>query len=485
MLKLFERGIGLVSTIVLARLLLPEDFGLVAMAVAVVALLELMAAFGFDAALIQRQNTARAHYDTAWTFNVLFGSTIALLLLLLATPAATFYREPRLTLLLPVLAISALVGGFENIGTVAFRKELDFRSEFRFLLFKRLATFFVTLSLAIALRSYWALVAGIVVGRSVSVYVSYRLHPYRPRFSLAARGDLFRFSKWLLISSLIQFLHNRSTDFILGRTVGSHGLGVYNVAVEIATLPSTEVIAPVNRAVFPAYSRLAGDLEQLRLRFLDVFSTICIVAFPVSVGVFCVADPAVNLLLGSRWSDAIPIVQIVAISGLASALQSNFYLVIVALGRPRANTIFSALLLAVSLPLIVLASLRYGAVGAAFAHCLASVGGLLGIRFVLSRFTGLSVATLVLAAFRPGVASLAMAGVVISTQGLLIRQFEASALLQLVVLPAVGAAVYAFLLWVLWAVSGRTDSVERRIVTLIGRELTTLKRATNSRGTLK
>jgi O-antigen/teichoic acid export membrane protein len=250
--KLLDKSIGLISTLVLVRVLTPSDFGLVAMAMAVVALLELMGAFGFDSALIQRQDTARSHFDTAWTFNVVFGVAIALLLVVMAVPAAAFYREPRLELMLPVLAIGAVVGGFENIGTVAFRKELNFRMEFIYLLIKRVAVFVVVVTLALTLRSFWALIFATIAGKVMAVGISYLLHPYRPRFSLAARGELFQFSKWLFISNLIQFLHSRSTDFILGRTVGSYGLGVYNLAAEISAMPSTELIAPLNRAVYPA-----------------------------------------------------------------------------------------------------------------------------------------------------------------------------------------------------------------------------------------
>ena len=189
--KMADKSVGLISTAILARVLTPADFGLVAMALAVVALTQLMGAFGFDSALIQRQDAIRKHYDTAWTFNVALGGLIAATLLLLAYPAAQFYREPRLALIIPVLAITALIGGFENIGTVAFRKELDFRSEFRFLLAKRLASFTVTLALALTFRTYWALIAGAVTGSVMSVAISYWLHDYRPKFTLAARADLF------------------------------------------------------------------------------------------------------------------------------------------------------------------------------------------------------------------------------------------------------------------------------------------------------
>ncbi|MBK9029625.1 MAG: oligosaccharide flippase family protein [Propionivibrio sp.] len=156
---------------------MPSDFGLVAMGSSVVALTELMGGFGFDSALIQRQDARRAHYDTAWTFGVLFGVAIALVLILLAKPAADFYHEPRLELIIPLLALGALIRGFENIGTVAFRKELNFHKEFRFLMIKRISGFVVTVALAVIFRTFWALIAGIIVAKSVALIISYQLHP--------------------------------------------------------------------------------------------------------------------------------------------------------------------------------------------------------------------------------------------------------------------------------------------------------------------
>lgn len=387
--KLLDKSVGLISTLVLARVLTPADFGLVAMATAVVAMLELMGAFGFESALIQRQHTERQHFDTAWTFNVLFGVGIAAMLPIMAAPAAGFYREPRLELMLPALAVGAFVGGFENIGTVAFRKELNFRMEFRFLLAKRLAAFAVTVTLALTFRSFWALIAGTVTGRLMGVFISYRLHPYRPRLTLAARGDLLHFSKWIFISNLIQFLPSRSTDFILGRTVGSHGLSVYNIATEIAAMPSTELIAPLNRAVYPAYARLAGARDELWARFLEVFGIISLLAFPIAVGLYCLSDLAVSLLLGAQWREAVPIMQIAGLSGLLAALQSNMYPVILAMGQPRANTLLSGGLLLVSLPAVIFASLQYGVLGAAYTHFAVALLGFAGIVIVFSRVTGL------------------------------------------------------------------------------------------------
>lgn len=476
--KLLDKSIGLISTLILARLLTPSDFGLVAMAMAVVALLELMGAFGFDSALIQRQDTERKHYDTAWTFNVIFGLSIATLLVVVAEPAAAFYKEPRLEMMLPALAIGALVNGFENIGTVAFRKELNFRMEFIYLFIKRIAVFAVVVTLAYSLRSFWALIFAIIAGKVMAVLISYRLHPYRPRLSLAARGDLFHFSKWLFISNLIQFLHSRSTDFILGRTVGSHGLGIYNLAAEIAAMPSTELIAPINRAVYPAYAQLNQVREQLINRFLEVYGLICLLAFPVAVGLFCVSDMLVVVLLGPTWQDAIPILQILGLCGLVGALQGNMYVVMSAIGKPKANTLLSASLLTISLPAVVWSSLEYGVRGTAIAQFGAALIGFSGIVLVFSRIVSVSKFQLIKVMWRPVISS---AGMALSLQFLnqIIEYtgFQPPSAMRLALAILSGFITYIFFVLVFWDFSGRPSSAERAIQKLFGDKLRAIRHA--------
>ena len=137
--KLAERLLSLVSVSILARLLVPSDFGLVALATSTLALLEVFGAFGLDIALIRQPNVNRTHFDAAWTFNVLFGCAIALLGAGLALLARWFYDDPRLLPVILSLGASRAIAGFENIGIVRFRKDLQFDREFRFALVKRLA----------------------------------------------------------------------------------------------------------------------------------------------------------------------------------------------------------------------------------------------------------------------------------------------------------------------------------------------------------
>ena len=480
--KLLDKSIGLISTLVLVRVLTPADFGLVAMAMAVVALVELMGAFGFDTALIQRQDSERHHYDTAWTFGVIFGIAIAIILLMLAVPAANFYHEPRLQLMLPVLAISALISGFGNIGTVAFRKELDFRKEFNFLLIKRLVGFAINLALALTFRSFWALIFSAVIGTIMSVFISYIMHPYRPRFNLVARGDLLHFSKWIFISNLIQFLHSRSTDFILGRTVGSYGLGIYNIANEIAVMPSTELIAPLNRAVYPIYTRLASTQDKLKERFLEVFGIISLLAFPIAIGLYCVSTLVVSVLLGPQWKAAVPIMQIAGLSGLMSALQSNMYLAILAIGQPKANTFLSGGLLIVSLPAVVLASLHFGVVGAAYAHFVSALLGFGGIVIVFSRVIRFPKSSFFVVMWRPIFASGAMALVLYGMKIVLsLGLIDVGLVTQLALLVTLGAVTYIVGVLSLWFLVGRPSGAEKMILEVLRAKILTTHRARSIR----
>src|SRR5688572_20549067 len=181
LMRICIKGLGLINTVILARLLVPADFGLVAMAMAIIALLELFGAFNFDVALIQRQDAGRGFYDTAWTLNIALGLAVAIVLSLIALPAADFYNEPRLSAVTYALAIGIFAAGFENIGVVAFRKDLDFRKEFVLRIVQKVCAVFITLPLAFTLRSYWALVIGQVSASFLSVLISYHVHPYRPR----------------------------------------------------------------------------------------------------------------------------------------------------------------------------------------------------------------------------------------------------------------------------------------------------------------
>lgn len=470
--KLVERSIGLASTVILARLLFPEDFGVVAMAMSVVAMLEILGAFNFDMALIQNQQAPRSHYDTAWTFNVLLGFSYAVALLVLAGPAAAFYEEPRIADVMRVLALATAIQGLENIGVVAFRKEMTFGKEFRFLISKKVAMFVVTISLALWLKNYWALVGGILAGRATGVALSYRMHPYRPRPTLSARRELFGFSTWLLINNILSFLRLRSADFIIGKVAGSHSLGLFAISFEISNLPTTELAAPINRAVYPGYSKLSLDRAELTRGFLQVVAAIALVALPAGIGMATVARPMVELLLGDRWLEAIPLIQVLAVFGAVNAVQENNGMLYLSINRPRMLVYLGFLSAGMLLPLLLWATLRYGLIGATFAYLATALVMLPVNLLVLKRLLGLSLAAYAQALWRPATATALMyLAVTRLLDYLATTPVTAASPLALLLAVATGALVYAGALLLLWRLSGRPESVETLMLARLSRAL--------------
>jgi lipopolysaccharide exporter len=430
------------------------------MAMSVIAALELLSAFNFDFALIQRQDAERPHYDTAWTLNVMFAVGLASVLAIIAFPASDFFDEPRLRAVMQFLAIGMLIQGFENIGVVAFRKDLEFRKEFVMRIAQKVCGTAITLPLAFALRSYWALVIGIVAGNVLSVLVSYYAHPFRPRFSLAARSHLFSFSKWLLVNNFLFFLRDRTPDFLLGKIGGASALGLYTISNEISGLPTGELVAPINRAVLPGYAKMAAEPEALRRGFLDVIGLIAIVALPAGLGIAATSHLIVGVVLGDKWMAAAPIISILGIAHALNALQTNCGNMHYAMGNPRLLTNCVAIEVLLLVPSMIWAGQRYGAQGVALAYLVNIALIAVPLNYaVLQRKLALPVHQLLALFWRPFVAG----GVMYVSTVFVAKRFEPSfgALLGVICL---GAAIYVLMVVGMWWGAGRPVGPEQTVV---------------------
>jgi lipopolysaccharide exporter len=462
--QLLDRALGLISMLILVRLISPADFGIVAMAMAFVAMGALLTMFRFDLALIQHQNPTDEHYHSAWTCNVLLGCAITGLLLALAWPAAQFYSQSAVFGVLCALAFAPLLDSLENIGVVRFRVDLQFRKEFFFRTSRRLITFIVALPLAFMLRNYWALVAGILVTRLGSSALSYLAHDFRPRLCLTKAAELFNFSKWMLFNNTIAFFKENATDFVIGRLHGPAALGTYDISREIANMPTADLSAPINRALIPGYAKLgAGD--ELRAAYGNAINSLTLLALPAAAGVFAVAPFLVPVALGGAWLPVTPLLEILAFNGAVVLFHSSIGAALIAKGYPRdvarANMYYVLLLLTL---LTVLAP-RYGAVGVAYAVLGTAVAMTPAFLFLIKRRLGVGMDIFALAVIRPLLASILM---VLAVRGMLpdyesSMPFERAAAL-LAGGVALGVAVYSGAVGLLWVLMGRPDSVEHKVL---------------------
>jgi len=384
-MMLLDRSIGLISTLILARLLIPADFGIVAMCMSVVAALQVFTAFGFDVVLIQNQDSTRDHYDTVFTLNVLLGVGTSIAIVAAADLTATYYSEPRITLPMTVLAFGIFCRSFENIKVVDFRKDLEFKKEAILRISQKLSGFAVTIPLAFYLQSYWAMIFGMLVMWIFSVLLSYYMKPYLPRFGLSKLKEIFSFSSWLLVNNLMIFIEYRFADFFVGGRLGAGPLGILNMSTEVAATPATQLVAAANRAIYPGYAKLVDDKAELVRTYLSVVCGISVAAVPIGLGIAAISDLIVPILLGDKWVEATPLLAILGVFSVVGALISNTGYLFYALAIPRQLTYFQLIHILVLIPSMYFLVGETGIVGAAWAMLAANCISLPVIVLMASR----------------------------------------------------------------------------------------------------
>ncbi|MBX9608018.1 MAG: lipopolysaccharide biosynthesis protein [Gammaproteobacteria bacterium] len=464
-MRLFDRGLAVASTVVLARLLSPVDYGIVAIAAGCTEFLYLLAAFGFDTALIQRADANQRHYDTAWTLNILLAIAIAVGILVLAPFSAAYFHDDRLTAVLRALALNPILIALTNIGIVKFRKELAFHREAMFAASRRVSGFVLTLALALWLRSYWALVLGQIGTAAIGCLLSYLMHPHRPRVDVSESKALLSFSLWVQLNTSIRFASTTVLDFVVARMAGAAAVGVYSISGSLASLPTSELSAPINRALLPGYAKFSNDDVKLKRTVLDVFGVLGVVAMPAGIGIAATSSLLVPVVLGGEWLAAIPLVQIMAIANVLSVLQNNSYLIYMVKGRPRTTTWVSGSFALVQLALVMLFLERFGVVGVAYGTLVSRLLIAPVESALLTRTLGMRFREIAQALWRPTLACAAMAAGLHELMTMLGQREPHVGLLLAVVLA--GATVYVATLGALWLLAGRPEGGERLILGMI------------------
>lgn len=460
MLRFVRRLLGLASMVILARLLAPGDFGLIALATVIAGSLELLGAFNFQLWLIRHPAPVREHYDTLWSLSIIRGTVTAILLILLSYPASVFFEEPRLSHVMLVLALVSFAGGFSNAGVVDFQKHLEFDKDFRFLLSTRLGSFLVSVGLAVWLRDYRALLGGLIADTLLTLVLSFGMHAFRPRWSLKYWREAFDFSKWLLVGNFFSFFYDRSDNLILGKLTSTGALGLYTLAHEIASLASTELVVPIRRVLIPGYAKLLGESGMLRQAFVDGFAIILLVGLPAAAGIGLLADPLVRTAVGTQWVDAIPILQVLAIYGMTSVAAANLGPIIIARGYTRAIAALGAVGLAILLPAFIWACSAFGVIGGAWAVALTHLAVFAMMLAVTLRIVRMSVVPLLGRIWRTIVATLVMSLAVLMAQEGVTGTI---APLQLLVSFAIGVISYAGTVTTLWVICDRPAGAESTV----------------------
>lgn len=465
--RLAVRLLGFLNTIVLARLLAPEDFGLVAVAVTAMQLLQGFSDVGVGQAVVRFRDAGRRELDTLFTLGVLRGVLVAGLLAVAAPFAAAFFGDPRLFWVFLGVAVYPLAVGLANPKFFEFERDLDFSREFWATTLNKLAGVGVSVAVAVAFRSYWAIILGLVVGGLVQLVLSYVLRPYRPRLSFAAFDRVFAFTSWLAGVSFFAALNNKIDALIVARLLGQSNAGAFYIGVQLSDLPGTELAATVARAIFPGFSSLEGRSEAMRRTYLGGVAALGAAALPASLGFAFVAADLIPLMLGERWLGAVPVIQILSpVVGLHTLLSSTQYYAM-ANDKTRYAFFREMIFFFVRTPIFILSAWQYGLLGAAWAAAITGLAHCLLNLEIYRRVSGAGFFDPLWAARRSfaGCAGMAIYFFVVRPQ--LDVVVTAPAAVRLVVDIALGGAAHLAAQTIAWRAEGAPAGVEATIVSAV------------------
>jgi PST family polysaccharide transporter len=385
----------LLATAVLARLLTPEEFGIVAVATVVVTFLAVVQGLGLGAALIQRRGDIGRASNVVFTLNLLLGVLLTAVVFAIAPLVADYFREPAATPLLRALGLTFTLEAFGSVHLVRMQRDLRFDRVFIPDAGRSLIKGAVSVGLALTGVGAWSLILGQLAGVVAAVLLSWLMFPWRPRLTidtplarkLIAYGlPLFGVSVMWVISVNLDYV-------IIGRQLGSEELGIYTLAYRLPELLVVSLMVGVNRVVFPAFSTLQGDRSGLQRGFLVATHYMVLVTFPLSIGMAIVADPMVRVALGPEWVDAIPVMRVLAISVLVASMMDADGDVYKAVGRPGLLFKLNLLHLALLVPALLI-GVQYGLVGVALAHLAARTVTRVVRTIVISRFLSVPIPTI-------------------------------------------------------------------------------------------
>lgn len=371
-----DRLLQLLKVVILARLLSPEAFGLLGIALVTIAALRQFSNLGFDEALIQHEEeNVNAYLNTAWVIKIIRGVVIASIAFLAAPSLAVFFDEPQAKPLIQLLGFTPLILGVQNPAVMYFRKHLNFHREFVYQVGGRLIDLLVAVAIAIVFQSVWALPAGIVAMNLMKAALSYGIHEYRPRvkFDLDLGREMFSFGKWMFASSILVFLVNQGDDAFVGWYFTATTLGFYQIAYRFSNAPATEVTQVISKVSFPAFSKIQNDTERLRNGYFRAIQLSTIIAFPMAAGIAAVAPQFVQTVLGTQWAPMIPLMQVLAMWGGIRAFGANVGPIFKSVGRPDVEVKMQAVSLIIFVLLIYPFAVAFGAVGVAAAILVTSL----------------------------------------------------------------------------------------------------------------
>jgi len=420
---LAARGTSYLVQLILARLLFPEAFGLIGMAVVFTSLIGTIGDLGLAAALVQLKEgrISGLHYDTAFWVSAFFNAAVLLIFATAIGPlAAEFYAQPLLRLVVPALGLAECIRSLGIVPRIVLTRGLKFRTLTLVEASASAAGGVCALALALSGAGVWSIVAQGIVAAAVQVPSLWHVSGWRPRlrFSKAAISDVVGFSTFDALQQTVSYLTNNLDYLLVGRLSGAEPLGVYTLAFMMTDTFRQQIMAVSNRVMFPVYGRLQDDAASIRGYYLKAIrynSILVAIAMLVLAGF---AQPLISVVLGPRWATAVFPIQALAIASTIHTIGGTSESVLRGIGRARLNFQMSLVkTLAVTIPAFAVLIYYLGINGAAMAVVLHKVVSRIMYQYCMRKLIGVGERD-ILSAIRPMLVGLSAATPVLAVLSL-------------------------------------------------------------------
>lgn len=448
-LKWFTQVLSWLSTIIIARILAPNDYGLMGMATVYIGLVQLVNEAGLGAAIVQRRHLTREQIARLGGLSILLGVAFAALSVSLSGLVAGFFDQPDVRWLVIALSTTFVTTAFQVLPRSLMQRDLRYPRLAAIEGVEAIAVTIGTLAFAFAGFGYWALALGNIGGRLLSTVVAVAWYPHPvawPRQLKTLAGEI-AFGSHIVLSRIAWYVYNNADTVVVGRVLGQAALGAYSMAWTMASVPVDRVSALVARVTPGIFATVQRELDVLRRYLLLLTEGIALVTFPLAAGLALVADLFVPVVLGEQWRGAVVPLQLLALYGGFRSIATLPPQVLVAVGHSRRSMQFS-IVAAIVLPLAFLVGSRWGTVGVALGWIIGYPLVALTLFFRASlRAIGLPAREYARSLWPAAVSTGLMAAAVAAVRQFAVPEGTMADPIRLAALVATGVVTYAAVVW--------------------------------------
>ena len=364
--KLIAQIFSWVVTFVVIRILVPEDYGIIEIATAMISLGIALGVSGFSDVIVQKKTHDKQLCAQVLTIAVVFNTSLFLFLFFSASAIAQWYKTPELTLVIQALSINILLVSLTIVPAGILKREMNFKTLSICQLIQAMTNSTVTLTLALLEYAYWSIALGSLAGTIMFALLLNLITKAPIRLTLIFTGfkNYFHFGLFTIINRVLNFIFQKADSLIIGKILGISPLGIYSVGSELANLPLEKVAQSLNEVSYAGYAKIKDDPQAIAYYYLQSSRLLSLLVFPVFWGMASIAEPLIQLLLGDKWLGSTVVFQILALIMPFRIYQLATHSAIAGIGHPKFNT-KNLIALCLIIPCAVIVGLNWGLTGAA------------------------------------------------------------------------------------------------------------------------